>query len=151
MELLNDIIGTNNVITKVVRDEENKCSYYFYSSKKYIQSNFNDRFILIGTGPVLVKDNGQIIELSSFDFYNDHANKEIFSKIVKEQESHSFNEVIANIKLRKHINGDEFEFFMDHFNLEHHRLSMESDDLIYEKVVCSSPAGASIQTASASF
>lgn len=107
--------------------EHNNSIYIFYVSKKYLESGFDDRYRVIGLGPILYnKIDGTFKKLSYLEFLNEHFDANIFEEYT--EEDISFNEVKSNFIERGHINFEEFELIMTALNIDMHAVLFITED-----------------------
>jgi len=114
------------VITDIVEDENN--AYVFYTHSLY-KHNGDENYRLIGVGPLLYdKKKGEIRELGSLEFYENHSHKQIFKeRYGNTSQEEDEEEIKKNIREKKYVSSDDLEFIFDYLDIDY------EDVLVYSK------------------
>jgi len=129
---IQNYIGKDYVVTKIIEDENEL--FAFYVSKEFEKSGGNDRYALIGVGPLYF--NKKTLEkrlLGAMEFHEEFGDRKIIQENIELNETEqNLDQIIENIKKRKHINGDEFELIMNSLNIDLYRVMIYSNDFVNE-------------------
>lgn len=127
-------LGADYVVTQIIEDENEL--FAFYVSKKFHDTNGNDNYALIGVGPFYFnKKTNEKKLLGAFEFHEEYFDRKLIQDNIQSEDiKPDLNEVIENIKQRKHINDDEFEIIMTSLNIDMYSVTISSDDFIHETI-----------------
>ncbi|GAL85773.1 hypothetical protein MYP_3002 [Sporocytophaga myxococcoides] len=105
--------------------------YVFYVTKELYESGFHEKHRSVGGGPLFYnKNTGELKNLGSWEFIEQHLSKDIF-KNRDQNNLKGLEEIISDVKKRKHVNSDEWEFIMVNLNIEFDDVNYETDDLVH--------------------
>lgn len=120
-----NLIGENKVITDIVETE--KYYFAFFQSKKFVEFHGNDKYAMVGYGPLLYdKATGDARQLGSLEFMNNYYSEDLFPH--QEEKALSYEKIKSNIRKRRHINSDEFEFLFSMIGVRLHKVKMYTYD-----------------------
>ena len=131
---IQNYIGVDYVVTKIIEDDNDL--FAFYVSKEFEESGGNDKYALIGIGPFyLNKKNSEKRLLGAMEFHEEFSDRKIITDNTDlEEVAPNLDQIIERIRIRKHINGDEFELIMNYLNIDLYQISISSDDFVNETI-----------------
>ncbi len=116
-KLITKILGDDFKLINTV--EFNGDLFVFYKHRDSPDNPFKDERLNIvsGQGPIRINLKSKNFEfMNIYDFSSQYADNEVFFP-KKEEDKIDINEIIFNIKNRKHINSDEFHQLLDYYKL----------------------------------
>lgn len=114
--LINQILGKDFEIIRKV--EYNEFIFIFFKPKGYSNPYKDERLNLISNqGPLKINKKTKEYEFTHiYEFYSEYADNKIIFPNKKEVDL-NWEEVVYNIKMRKHFNWEDFDLLLKHNNI----------------------------------